>query len=359
MRGTRLVTLAALALTGAAAPTAAAEAPEGAGACVIRGRGEMQLRGAESRGDERPFHLFASAGRRQRIAEVAHADVVPVTWSRFPVAGQGAAARVHLVSDGLQLGGWATVRDRIFQLQERADVVPERLWARRSALVRIVGSRAPLLVVEVETSPLMMRAPQVLELSTTCGNLVYEPERLASEDDGAPGGNDRAEPTTGSLTLSRGPADPPFLRMLLPRDRPTFRGVETMGRWVRVAGDDSVLAFDAWVPAWQVDLVSGGAGRGGMRGRSRRLAPHREPHVGMARRDAVVSVGVSGPKLPIGVLLAGTRVRLEGETEGAVAVPFALAGRNVVPPTGQRFWLATADVDDLGVGVVFPEKPRD
>ena len=353
-----LVALLALAVA-TPAPAIAAEAPPGAGACVIRGTGECRIRNQDARSeDPRPFPVFASSARTRRVAEVPNPQTVAVAWSQLPPVG-AAAARVHIASDGLQLGGWATVRDRLFQLEERADVVPDRLWARRGAPVRILGIRDQLLLVEVETSPATMRSPQRIELTTACGNLAYQTERLTSANDGAPSSSGVADPTTGSLTLSAQPGQPPFLRLVLSAPpRPSFWSMEVRGRWVRVSGGDSVMGFDAWVPAWQVSLNDGGLGLGNLSGSGRRWSPMNEPHVGVARRDATVSVGARGPEVAIGVLLAGTRVRLEGETPGEASVPFALAGREVVPPEGQRFWVATEDVDDIGVGVVFPEHRR-
>jgi hypothetical protein len=342
-------------------PAAAAEAPAGAGACVIRGAGEMVVSDQDGRhtGDGPPFRVFASATRAVPVAEVARVFAVPVTWSRLPVAGRGEVAHVHLASDGLQLAGWATLRDRLFQLEERADVVPDRLWARRGAPLRIVGVREQLLAVQVETSPATMVSPQRIDLETSCGNVAYQSERFAVADDGAPRGSGVAEPTTGSLTLSAEPGQPSFLRILLPRERRlNLVATDIQERWVRISGDDSVIALHAWVPAWQVSVFPGGRGFGSLRGSQRYKPPPRAPQVGRARRNAVVRIGAAAPTTAVGVLLAGARVRLEGRVDGEVAVPFTLAGQSVRPPPGKRFWVDTADIDDLGEAALHPDPLR-
>jgi hypothetical protein len=341
----------------APSPAAAAEAPAGAGACVIRGSGELVVRDQDGRrgSDPRPFQVFASAARAAPLAEVVRPEAVPATWSRLPVAGRAEAAHVHLASDGLQLAGWATVRDRLFQLEERADVVPDRLWARRSAPVRIVGVRDQLLVVQVETSPATMVSPQQLDLETACGNLAYHATRLPGAADGAPRGSGVANPTTGSLTLSAQPGQPSFLRLLLPPERRiSLVATDRQERWIRISGEDSVIALNAWVPAWQVRITDGGVGFGSLRGSTRSRPPTRAPQVGRARRDAVVSIGAAAPTTPVGVLLAGARVRLEGSADGE-AVPFTLASQNVRPLPGQRFWVSTADIEDLGEADLHPD----
>ncbi|MEJ7735204.1 MAG: hypothetical protein WKG00_39220 [Polyangiaceae bacterium] len=339
----------------------AAEAPDTARACMIRGPGELMVRDQDGRhqNDARPFRVFAGPARAMQVAEVARGDTVPVTWSRLPIAGRGELAHVHLASDGLQLAGWATLRDRLFQLEERADVVVDRLWARRGAPVRIVGVREQLLAVHVETSPATMVSPQRIDLETACGNLAYQPTRFPLVADGAPRGSGVANPTTGSLTLSAEPGEASFLRVVLPREhRISLVVTETRERWVRIAGEDSVIGLNAWVPAWQVTITDGGVGFGSMRGSTRHQPPRRAPQVGRARRDAVVSLGAAAPVVAIGVLLAGTRVRLEGFVDRADAVPFTLAGQNVRPPPGQRFWVSIADIEDLGEADLQPDPLR-
>jgi hypothetical protein len=340
----------------------AAEAPITASSCVIRGPGELVVHDEDGRRRHQPqlpFPIFASRSRTTALAEVTYSMAVKATWSRLPEARRGGPARLHLESDGLHVAGWANIGDRLFQLDERADIVPDRLWARRSAPVRVVGLRGPLVVVEVETSPLTMTAPARIALATTCGNVIYEPRRRDAAADAAPRAGDIADLTTGALTLAPEPGKPPFLRMLLPRDRPAFSAPEVRGNWVRITGGDSVIGFDAWVPAWQVSLSDGGLGSGLLGGDAGAGYPREGDHVGVARRDAPVRVGATGDvQGEVGVLVARSRVLLDPETRTATAIAFTLPAGRLVAPAGQRFWIALADVAEIGHAPLGPDPAR-
>jgi hypothetical protein len=356
----RAFALLAMSLAGGLARQArAAEAPDSARSCVIRGPGELVVHDGDGRRPHQPqlpFVVFASSARTTALAEVTYPMAVKATWSRLPEAGRGGRARLHLESDGLHVAGWANIGERLFQLDERADMVRDRLWARRSAPVRVVGLRGPLVVVDVETSPLTMAAPTRIALSTTCGNVVYEPRRRRAADDGAPRAGEVADPTTGALTLATEPGKAPFLRMLLPRERPTFSAPEVRGNWVRVTGGDSVIGFDAWVPAWQVSLSDGGIGLGLLGGDAGAGYPREGEHVGVARRDAPVRVGATGDaQREVGVLVARSRVLLDPEARAATAIAFTLPAGRLVAPPGQRFWIAIADIAEIGRAPLGPD----
>lgn len=330
-----------------AGSAAASEAPRDAvpRPCVISGAGEVSVQEGDRRSERPPFTVYSERTTQRQIAVVRQPSAVRATWTRLPDAAEPTAARARLAVAGLQFSGWATLRGRLFQLRERAEIAPDRLWVRRGAPVEVLGVRGPLVVARVDTPARMLDAPKQLEVATACGNLAYEPVRApADPQDAAPNGSGTAEPVAGILDLHQAPDGPRIVRLDLAASTWTsYSWMGTQGDWVRVSGGDTNIAFDAWVPAWQVRNPNGGRGisLGSIGGRS--CCGLSDARWGRARRDALVRVGASPTGAPIGTLGAATKVIVEAAANGFQS--FRLPLGQVVAPEGTRFWVPSDDVE--------------
>ncbi|MCC6525005.1 MAG: hypothetical protein IT373_20290 [Polyangiaceae bacterium] len=316
------------------AASGAATSPEPAppSVCRIAGGGELSSHDATS---PPRFELFAArAGGRPR-AFVRYPHAVPATWSELPsVTAPEVRARVVLDRPKLvHVEAYAALAGRAFQLLRRADVVPGALWLRRGARVELLGTDG----VEVHVA-LLAPAPNDLRAVTDCAGVGYEPKRVESARSDAPPSFETAlRMTAERLALHASPDGPRIAELHLP-PQGSLGELERRAGWVRVAGGDRELAFDAWAPAAAVapyepgDLTLSGSGSGSTT----------TTHAIEVPRSVPLSVGGAPPGEPLGVLLAGARVAVVARDAGYARI--VLEGRELEPADGLSFFVREADL---------------
>ncbi|MBI4951950.1 MAG: hypothetical protein HY908_07950 [Myxococcales bacterium] len=315
-----------------AAVTASGPEPAAPSTCRIAGAGEL----ASYDGVQAPrFELFAGpAGGRPR-AVVRYPSVVPAVWSELPpVTALELRARVAIDGQKLvRIAAHASLAGRAFQLLRRAEVVPGTLWLRRGARVELRGVDGPELHVA-----LLAPAPNDLRAVTDCAGVGYEPKRVESaRSDAPPSTEGSLRPTGERLSLHASPDGPRIAELHLGAQG-TLGALERRAGWVRVAGGDRELAFDAWAPAAEVapyepgDLTLSGSGSGST------TTSHTVP----VPRDLPLSVGSAPPGDPLGVLLAGARVAVLARDAGYARI--VLEGREIEPGDGLSFFVREVDL---------------
>jgi hypothetical protein len=296
--------------------------------CTIRGTGER----APDNGHA-PFEVFASPSAPSPAVVINKPWTVHVTFSDLPRSGSARPAKVTLGGQKLlKLTGWASLAGRTFQVQQRVDVHAGHLWVRGGSRVEILGSDSGRLRVRATTP---FEAPAQVEGLTACNNLAYEPVALARREDDKPPQGAHAVLTGLSLHLHTAPRGPALLSLIPGDEEPALHWIEERDDFVRVAGVKDDIAFDAWVPAAEVERPHGGRLRGSWRSRCGgiRMSVPTVPVL----HDAQIRVGAEPSGDPVGLVEEGAEVVL-GEERGQL-VAFSFKERELVAPEGKQFWV--------------------
>lgn len=315
-----------------------AEEPEPQPArCTIRGTGELIDRDVE----HPEFAVFTSRSAGAPGLLIHHPWAVHVTWSELPRVHGSGRARIALGGQKLlRLEAWAALDGRTFQIRTRADVHADHLWVRGGSPVEILGVEAGRVRLRAATP---FAQPASLETLTACDNLAYQPAALGRRDDDQPQDGLYAVPTGAQLDLHAAPGGPRLITLALRDERYglSLGWLEARDGFVRVGGSEEDIAFDAWVPAAQVEQPHGIAGMGGWGSTKCGGIDIRQPTVTLPA-DAEVRVGKTPDSPAIGVVEAGAVVVL-GEERGD-HVAFQLEEREIGAPEGQQMWVRKAAV---------------
>jgi len=319
------------------APSAAASAESFSSRCRIAGTGEVE--------DEAPDLAVRETVAGSPIFVVSARGKVHVAWFDLPPPSNepGRWAEVELGGQAHVRGrGYADLYGRVFQLESDAPIVSDHVWVRGGAHVELLGEDARGVHVGVSTLSLPGRH---LGGTTTCPNVVYEPESLVMKD--PPKGDSVA--MSGSTVHLRASPGGATLLDLQSNDRDTISLVR-LGQstgYTHVTGVTGRIGFDGWVH--DSELIpdgEGGLGSMGMRGfgtsgggsRNMRTVRVEAPlRVGvMGRSRATHATVEKGAQVYIGVANAP-------EEPGLVAVDFVDGW--IVPPGSESFWIPEVTLD--------------
>jgi len=316
---------------------AAAPGDSFASRCRIVGTGEVD--------DDAPDLAVRETPTGSPIFVVNARGKVHVTWFDLPPPSNepGRWAEVELGGQAHVRGrGYADLYGRVFQIESDAPIVSDHVWVRGGARVELLGEDAHGVHVGVSTYSLPGRH---LRGTTTCANVVYEPESLVMKD---PPTGDSVAMSGSAIHLRASPGGATLLD-LQNNDRETIALVQ-LGHstgYTHVTGVTGRVGFDGWVQDSEiVQERDGDLGSMGMRGFGTSGGTSRNMRT--VRVEAPLRVGVAGHSRATHVMVEkGAQVYLgvqnAPEEPGLVAVDFVDGW--IAPPGSESFWIPEVTLD--------------
>jgi hypothetical protein len=312
------------------------------GECRIAGSGERAQGSLE---DAPEFDVFASHDARQAALVVADTATAHVTWSRFPAIPQK-DARAHVALGGqrhVRFGGWASLSGRTFSTARRMYAEPGHLWAHAGAPIEMMAAEGGVAIARV-ASPFV--SPKTFLVRGACKGVVYEPEEPAHAKRPDRDAKESVLNRYASLDLFAAPKGRSFTTITFENQRSFVLDVlDRRDGFVRVAGDEGDVGFDAWVRAGQVTDDDSGFGTIGLSGYGTSSCGGMfSAYRGTLIRDEKLFVGDKPVELRGAVVEKDADILYRpGEAKtvgGHELVPFEFADRMIRAADGASMWVA-------------------
>ncbi len=326
------------------APSIAATTPATLLGCTIVGKGERPREDE----DPIPFRVYASEDAPVQVFVIGDPEIAHVTWSHFPVPQHGGRGRARVAIGGqarVRYEGFADLYGRTFTATTRMDSVDGHLWSHAGAPVDMMSASNGEIFASVRTP---FRAPGAIVVHGNCASVIYEPSvpkrvtKPRSFDD---------ESASPSFRLFATPMSARAFTTITPRDAVPLVVVERKNEFVHATADEGNIGFDAWVLASDVHAISGG-GRpvGFLRG----VSPTTRAGGGIkgyVSRDTLLYVGDEPVALRGAVVERGAVVhyvpREAVMAHGRELIPILFEDLFVIPPEGERLWIAKDVVSSI------------